>query len=124
MDPCATMLMMSGSKDHSAAKPPGTGVPHDKLHKSYFANVVAVRDAIVDFVRRSLPNADKWIDRLDFDTLEPMPTETVDKAFRSHFNDMVWRLRFRGPGHGAKWLYVIVMLEFQSTVDWLMALRT
>ena len=123
MDPCATMLMMSGSKDHSAAKPPGTGVPHDKLHKRYFANVVAVRDAIVDFVRRSLPNADEWIDRLDFDTLEPMPTETVDEAFRSRFNDMVWRLRFRGPDHDAKWLYVIVMLEFQSTVDWLMALR-
>ena len=123
MDSCATMLMMSGSKDHSAAKPPGTGVPHDKLHKRYFANVVAVRDAIVDFVRRSLPNADEWIDRLDFDTLEPMPTETVDEAFRSRFNDMVWRLRFRGPDHDAKWLYVIVMLEFQSTVDWLMALR-
>ena len=123
MDCCAAMLMMSGSKDHSAAKPSGTGIPHDELHKSYFANVVAVRDAIVDFVRRSLSNADKWIDRLDFDTLEPMPTETVDEALRSRFNDMVWRLRFRDPDPDAEWLYVIVMLEFQSTVDWLMALR-
>ena len=123
MDCCAAMLMMSGSKDHSAAKPSGTGIPHDELHKSYFANVVAVRDAIVDFARRSLPNADKWIDRLDFDTLEPMPTETVDEALRSRFNDMVWRLRFRDPDPDAEWLYVIVMLEFQSTVDWLMALR-
>ena len=73
------------------------------------------RDAIVDFARRSLPNADEWIDRIDFDTLQPMPTETVV--------DMVWHPRFRDPGHDAEWLYVIVMLEFPSTVDWLMALR-
>ena len=77
--------------------------------------MVAVRDAIVDFAMRSLPNADEWIDRLDFDTLQPMPTETVV--------DMVWHPRFRDPGHDAEWLYVIVMLEFESTVDWLMALR-
>ena len=81
------------------------------------------RDAIVDFARRSLPNADEWIDRIDFDTLQPMATETVDEAFRSRFNDMVWRLRFRDRGQDAEWLYVIVMLEFPSTVDWLMALR-
>ena len=72
---------------------------------------------------RSLPNADEWIDRLDFDTLQPMPTETVEEAFWSRFNDMVWRLLFREPGHDAEWLYVIVMLEFQATVDWLMDLR-
>jgi len=119
----ASTLMMSVSMDDSAATPPLAGIPQDELHKRYFANVVAVRGAIVDFVRRPLPNADKWIDRLDFDTLEPMPTETVDEAFRSRFNDMAWRLRFRDPGHDAEWLYVIVMLEFPSTVDWLMALR-
>ena len=110
-------------KHDLTATPPVAGIPHDELHKKYFADVVAVRDAIVDFAKRSLPNADEWIDRLDFDTLQPMPTETVDEAFRSRFNDMVWRLRFRDAGHDAEWLYVIVMLEFQSTVDWLMALR-
>ena len=119
----ARTLMMSVSKDDSAAAVPVAGIPHDEFHKKYFANVVAVRDAIVDFVRLFLPNADEWIDRLDFDTLQPMPTETVDEAFWSCFNDMVWRLRFRDPSHDAEWLYVIVMLEFQSTVDWLMALR-
>ena len=119
----ARTLMMSVSKDDSAAAVPVAGIPHDEFHKKYFANVVAVRDAIVDFVRLFLPNADEWIDRLDFDTLQPMPTETVDEAFWSCFNDMVWRLRFRDPGHDAEWLYVIVVLEFQSTVDWLMALR-
>ena len=119
----ASTLMMSVSMDDSAAKPPLAGIPQDEVHKSYFANVAAVRDAIVDIVRLFLPNADEWIDRLDFDTLEPMPTETVDAAFRSRFNDMVWRLRFRDPGHDAEWLYIIVMLEFQSTVEWLMVLR-
>ena len=101
---CASTLMMSVSMDDSAAILPLAGIPQDELHKGYFANVVAVRDAIVDFVRRALPNADESIDRLDFDTFQPMPTETVDEAFRSRFNDVVWRLRFRDPGHDAEWL--------------------
>ena len=120
---CASTLMMSVSMDDSAAAPPLAGIPQDEFHKSYFANVEAVRDAIVDFARHSPPNTDEWVDRLDFDTLQPMPTETVEEAFRSRFNDVVWHLRFRDPGHDAEWLYVIVMLEFQATVDWLMDLR-
>ena len=85
----ARTLMMSVSKDDSAAAVPVAGIPQDELHKSLFTNVEAVRDAIVDFARHSLPNAEEWVDRLDFDTLQPMPTETVDKAFRSRFNDRV-----------------------------------
>lgn len=41
-----------------------------------------MRDVLFDFVKRILPNADEWIARIEFDTLEFMPTETLDTAPR------------------------------------------
>ena len=100
------------------------GIPHDALNKSYFAKVRAVQDLIVDFVPRVMPDAAAWIERIDFSTFEQLPTETIDKTLQSRFNDMVWRFRLRAaPGQDAEWMYVIVMVEFQSSVDWFMALR-
>jgi len=42
---------------------------------------------------------------------------------RARTNDLVWRVRFRDPADGPEWLHVLLMLEFQSSVDWFMALR-
>ena len=92
------------------------------------------------------------VEALDFATLTRMHEQSVTgdgEALRRRSNDMVWRvhLRERGTGDAASprarperaaspagadgtqsessgaWLYLVVMLEFQSTVDYLMALR-
>ena len=92
------------------------------------------------------------VDALDFSTLTRMHEQSVTAdaaALRRHSNDMVWRVHLRDGGEddtvtAAKrtdrtasppgddraepeacgpWLYLVVMLEFQSTVDHLMALR-
>ena len=92
------------------------------------------------------------VEALDFSTLTRVHEQSVTddgEALRRRSNDMVWRvhLRERGgddapaprarthrtasPGGGGdaepevsgSWLYLVVMLEFQSTVDYLMALR-
>ena len=72
------------------------------------------------------------VDALDFATLTRVHEQSVTdggEALRRRANDMVWRvhLRERGgdaePEASAPWLYLVVMLEFQSTVDYLMALR-
>ena len=92
------------------------------------------------------------VDALDFSTLTRMHEQSVNAAgaaLRRYGNDMVWRVHLRergeddalGPagrtgrtasppgGDGAEpeasgpWLYLVVMLEFQSTVDHLMPLR-
>ena len=92
------------------------------------------------------------VDALDFATLTRVHEQSVTAAgaaLRRHSNDMVWRvhLRARGtddagaprarphrsaspagggdapPEASGPWLYLVVMLEFQSTVDHLMALR-
>ena len=59
-----------------------------------------------------------WSDSLDFATLEKLPSEFVSEDLRRRSGDGVWRVRFRD-----EWLYVLVLLEFQSTVDPHMALR-
>ena len=72
----------------SAAKGDRVGIPaddrlaHDEFHKAYLAKVAAVQDVVFAFVKRMLPNADEWGDRINLDTLEFMPTETLDTAPR------------------------------------------
>ena len=62
--------------------------------------------------------AGQWSDELDYETLEKMPAEFVSKDLHRRQVDTVWRVRFRD-----RWLYVPVLLEFQSTVDPYMAVR-
>ncbi|MCE2476159.1 MAG: Rpn family recombination-promoting nuclease/putative transposase [Alphaproteobacteria bacterium] len=72
------------------------------------------------------------VEALDFSTLTRVHEQSVTEdgeALRRHANDMVWRVHLRERGGDAEpeafapWLYLVVMLEFQSTVDYLMALR-
>ena len=71
-----------------------------------------IRDLLVGFVR------EPWIAELDFTTLEKYPTEFIDDRLRQRRNDVIWRLRW-----GSDWLYVYVLLEFQSGVHRFMAAR-
>ena len=63
--------------------------------------------------------AREWSDAFDFSTLEKLPAEYVGDDFRRRHGDAVWRVRFREEA----WLYLLVMLEFQSTADPYMAVR-
>ena len=60
----------------------------------------------------------QWLDDLDFSTLQKLPTEYVSDELLKRHGDCVWRLRRRG-----EWLYLLVLLEFQSTDEPRMALR-
>ena len=55
---------------------------------------------------------------LDFATLERTGNSYVSDDLRERMDDIVWRLRFR-----EEWLYVYVLIEFQSSVDAHMAVR-
>ena len=96
---------------------------HDRAYKALFSHPLAVRDLLREFVAEQLEGGREWVERLDFSTLEPLPTERIDPTLRARTNDLVWRVRFRDPADGPEWLHVLLMLEFQSSVDWFMALR-
>ena len=72
-----------------------------------------VRDLLAGFV----PGG--WVARLDLDSLERVSGTYVSDDLRDREDDVIWRVRFRDD----TWLYVYLLLEFQSQVDPFMALR-
>ncbi len=77
-----------------------------------------IRSKVIPGIVRG-DRAPEWSDALDFSTLEKLPAEYVSDDLRRRHGDVVWRVRFRDR----KWLYLLVMLEFQSTTDRYMAVR-
>ena len=86
---------------------------HDPAYKLSFSRPRMVRDLLDGFAARG------WSGALDFDTLDPLPASFVSEDLQQRHGDLVWRVRFRGD----RWLYLVLLLEFQATVDPAMALR-
>ena len=60
---------------------------------------------------------------VDWPSLDKLPADYVSDDFHRRHGDAAWRAGLRpGDGRGA-WLCVVVLLEFQSTTDAVMALR-
>lgn len=83
---------------------------HDNSYKSLFSHPEMVRDLIVGF----LPA--EWVQDFDMDSLERQNGNYVTDDLRERKNDIIWRVRFKG-----KWLYLYILLEFQSSIDRFMA---
>ena len=62
------------------------------------------------------------VEAYDFKSLKQMPAQYVDDSLRQSRGDVVWRVRFR-RGKAEGWLYLLLVLEFQSKVDKSMPLR-
>ena len=93
----------------------GRGYPapvHDAAYKLLFSHPRMVEDLLRGFA------AEGWSDAIDFRTLEKLPAEFVSGDLRRRRGDSLWRVRLRD-----RWLYLLVLLEFQSTVERYMALR-
>ena len=95
---------------------------HDSAYKAIYGHPFMVQE-LVRWLVPNLPGGRELVDSLDFDTLERAAEQSVVKG-RRRSTDMVWRLRFRpGNGRPSAWLHLVLLLEFQSQVDFLMALR-
>ena len=75
-----------------------------------------------------LHDARSLVDALDLSRLLRVHEQSVTSdagGLHGHANDMVWRAPFRDRDEddADAWLYLVVMLEFQSEVDVLMPLR-
>ena len=85
----------------------------DPAYKRLFSRPRMVRDLLSGFAARD------WSAELDLGSLTPLPASYVSHDLRQRHGDLVWRLRFRDE----RWLYVVLLLEFQSAVDRSMAVR-
>ena len=85
---------------------------HDPNYRRLFAFPRMVADLL-----RAVGQGD-WMGDVDLDTLEKLPAEHVGDSGQQRRGDAVWRVRFHNG-----WLYLLVLLEFQSANDPRMALR-
>uniref|UniRef100_UPI0025E825EC Rpn family recombination-promoting nuclease/putative transposase n=1 Tax=uncultured Thiodictyon sp. TaxID=1846217 RepID=UPI0025E825EC len=86
--------------------------PHDGSYKQIFSHPEMVEGLLRDFV------AEDWLALIDFSTLERQNGSYVTDDLREREDDIIWRVRVAGD-----WLYVYLLLEFQSRVDPWMAVR-
>ncbi len=85
---------------------------HDASYKLLFSAPELVRDLILGFV------PDAWLHSLDYSTLEKMPGSYVSDDLRHRAQDVVWRVKV-----GPDWVYLYILIEFQSKIDSWMAVR-
>jgi predicted transposase YdaD len=85
---------------------------HDASYKLLFSHTRMVEDLLQGFVREA------WVRDVDCTTLERVSDSYISDDLRSRRDDLVWRVRW-----GPDWLYLYLLLEFQSTVDMYMAVR-
>ena len=86
---------------------------HDPAYKLLFSRPRMVRDLLDGFAARS------WSGALDFESLAPLPASFVGRELQQRHGDLIWRVRFRDD----RWLYLVLLLEFQASVEPAMALR-
>ena len=84
----------------------------DASYKLLFSAPELVRDLVMGFI------PDEWLHGLDYNTLEKMPGSYVTEDFRHRADDVVWRVKVDD-----EWVYLYILIEFQSSVDAFMAVR-
>lgn len=85
---------------------------HDPSYKLMFSHRALVADLVRGFIR------EPWAEELDLSSLERPRESGISGDLREREDDMIWRLRW-----GERWLYLYLLLEFQSRVDQSMAVR-
>ncbi len=85
---------------------------HDESYKLLFSFPEMVADLLRGFVHED------WVAHVDLSTLEQVSGDYVSDDLRDREDDVVWRVRWRDG-----WLYVYILLEFQSGIERFMAVR-
>jgi len=85
---------------------------HDHAYKLLFSEPEIIIDLLRGFVHED------WVNELDFNTLEKVSGSYVTDDLRSREDDVIWRVKYQ-----QSWIYVYLLIEFQSTIDKYMAVR-
>ena len=84
----------------------------DASYKLLFSAPEMVRDLVLGFI------PDAWLHSLDYSTLEKVPGSYISDDLRQRADDVVWRVKADD-----EWIYLYILIEFQSTIDPYMAVR-
>jgi len=86
---------------------------HDHGYKYLFSNPTFVRYLITSFVKEN------WVKEIDFTRMEKLDKEFIGEEYQSRESDIIYRVDYQGSE-----AYLFLLIEFQSSVDRFMALRT
>jgi predicted transposase YdaD len=88
---------------------------HDHSYKLLFSHPQMVRD-LLELLEGFIPG--DWLAQFDYDSLEKVSGSYVSDDLRDRTDDIVWRARW-----GEGWIYVYLLIEFQSAIEPYMAVR-
>ncbi|WP_418647833.1 Rpn family recombination-promoting nuclease/putative transposase [Thauera butanivorans] len=92
-------------------------IPHDSTYKDIFSHPTMVEALLRGFVHED------WVRQVNFSTLEKQNTHYVSDSQVQRSTDIVWRVQLKLPDGSQEWLYLFLLIEFQSKTDPWMALR-
>ena len=111
--PVSSAKMMARHPARANSIRPG---PTASMDDAAFKKLFSHPRMVTLLIRRHVP---EWADRIDYPTLQPLPTELIDEQLRRRYPDMTWRVR---TSDGSTDL--VLLLEFQGRPERHMALRT
>ncbi|MCP4661247.1 MAG: helix-turn-helix domain-containing protein, partial [bacterium] len=103
-------------KDVAAAVLHDLPKPLPRQHDSSYRLLFSHPKMVEDLIRGFFP--EPWVDEIDFKTLEKMGEGYVSDRLDARWEDVVWKVRWRGQE-----LHLCLLIEFQSTIDPYMAVR-
>jgi len=84
----------------------------DKSYKLLFSHAQMVEELLRDFVRED------WVKLIDFSTLSKYNNSFVSDDLKERFDDVIWTVKW-----GKQRLYIYILIEFQSGIDYFMSVR-
>ena len=85
---------------------------HDKGYKRLFSNKLIFQQLIETFVRED------WVKDCDFEQCQKLDKSFISEHYKETESDIIYQIKFKNQ-HA----FIYLLLEFQSTVSWYMALR-
>ena len=85
---------------------------HDYGYKKLFSNKTIFRQLLETFV------GEEWVKELNFDDCETLDKSFISDHYKETESDIIYRVKIRNQP-----VFIYVLLEFQSTVDYFMGLR-
>ena len=86
---------------------------YDRGYKSLFSHVELLKELLESFV------SEPWVQDVNYNSAELVNTSFISPHYRKTESDLIWKL----PLQQGTVLYIYILLEFQSTVDYLMSFR-
>jgi len=85
---------------------------YDQSYRSIFSHPQVVEELLQEFVQ------EQWVNDIDFSSLEKRNGSYVSDDLRDRSDDIIWRVKVKDS-----WLYLYLLIEFQSRNDPWMAVR-